>query len=83
MVKFLDRNGAPTQALAPGLLCRKAAAVTATSQGNRVGSAKDGKVISFIEETQYLGSFEATGAANAGNVYAGYTGAQRFGRFPK
>jgi sugar lactone lactonase YvrE len=52
-------------------------------QGIRVGSAKDGKVISFIEESQYLGSLEATGVDGAGNVYAGYTGAQRFGRFPK
>ena len=52
-------------------------------QGIRVGSAKDGKVVSFIEESQYLGSLEATGVDGAGNVYAGYTGAQRFGRFPK
>jgi len=52
-------------------------------QGIRVGSAKDGRVTSFIEETQYLGSLESTGVDGAGNVYAGYTGAQRFVRFPK
>jgi DNA-binding beta-propeller fold protein YncE len=52
-------------------------------QGIRVGSAKDGKVISFIEETQYLGSLEGTAADGAGNVYAGYTGSMHFGRFSK
>jgi DNA-binding beta-propeller fold protein YncE len=52
-------------------------------QGIRVGSAKDGKVISFIEETQNLGSLEGTAADAAGNVYAGYTGAMNFRRFSK
>ncbi len=52
-------------------------------QGIRVGSAKDGKVTSYIPETQVLGSLEATAADDAGNVYAGYTGAMNFKRFVK
>jgi hypothetical protein len=52
-------------------------------QGIRVGSVKDGKVASFIEETKDLGSLEGTAADDAGNVYAGYTGAMNFKRFTK
>src|SRR6266446_428489 len=52
-------------------------------QGIRVGSVKDGKVVSFIEETKDFGSLEGTAADDAGNVYAGYTGAMNFKRFTK
>src|SRR5258706_680760 len=52
-------------------------------QGIRVGSVKDGKVASFIEETKDFGSLEGTAADDAGNVYAGYTGAMNFKRFTK
>ena len=52
-------------------------------QGIRVGSAKDGKVTAFIEEKKDLGSLEGVGADDAGNVYAGYTGAMNLKRFVK
>jgi sugar lactone lactonase YvrE len=52
-------------------------------QGIRIGSAKDGKVTAYIPETKDLGSLEATTADDAGNVYAGYTGAMNFKRFVK
>lgn len=52
-------------------------------QGIRIGSAKDGKVMSYIPETKDLGSMEATAYDDAGNVYAGYTGAMNFKRFVK
>ena len=50
-------------------------------QGIRIGSAKDGKVTSFIEESKDLGSLEGVGVDDAGNVYAGYTGAMNLKRF--
>jgi sugar lactone lactonase YvrE len=52
-------------------------------QGIRIANAKDGKLVSFIPETKVLGSLEGTGADDAGNVYAGYTGAMNFKRFDK
>jgi sugar lactone lactonase YvrE len=52
-------------------------------QGIRIGSAKDGKVTAFIPETKDLGSLEATAYDDAGNVYAGYTGAMNLRRFVK
>jgi DNA-binding beta-propeller fold protein YncE len=52
-------------------------------QGIRIGSAKDGRITAFIEEKEYIGSLEGTAADPAGNVYAGYTGAQMFRRFTK
>ena len=52
-------------------------------QGIRVGNAKDGKLTAYIPETKDLGSLEATAADDAGNVYAGYTGAMNFRRFVK
>jgi DNA-binding beta-propeller fold protein YncE len=52
-------------------------------QGIRVGSAKDGKVTSFIEESKYLGALEGVGVDDEGNVYAGYTNAQRLEKFGK
>ena len=52
-------------------------------QGIRVGSAKDGKVTGFIEETKYLGALEGVGVDDEGNVYAGYTNAQRLEKFGK
>jgi DNA-binding beta-propeller fold protein YncE len=52
-------------------------------QGIRVGSAKDGKVSGFIEESKYLGSMEGVGVDDAGNIYAGYTGAQMLKKFAK
>jgi sugar lactone lactonase YvrE len=52
-------------------------------QGIRVGSAKDGKVTAFIEESKLLGSLEGVGADDDGNVYAGYTGAMSLKRFTK
>jgi sugar lactone lactonase YvrE len=52
-------------------------------QGIRIGSAKDGKVSAFIEETKLLGSLEGVGADDDGNVYAGYTGAMSLKRFVK
>src|SRR5260221_9773071 len=50
-------------------------------QGIRVGNAKDGKLIAYIPENKDLGSLEGTAADDAGNVYAGYTGAMNFRRF--
>jgi sugar lactone lactonase YvrE len=50
-------------------------------QGIRIGDARDGKVTGFIEETEAPGSLEGVGADDAGNVYAGYTGAQYLRRF--
>ena len=50
-------------------------------QGIRIGSAKDGKVTSFIEESQDLGSLEGVGVDDSGNIYAGYTGAMNLKRF--
>jgi sugar lactone lactonase YvrE len=52
-------------------------------QGIRVGSAKDGKVTGFIEESKYLGALEGVGVDDEGNVYAGYTNAQRLEKFGK
>ena len=52
-------------------------------QGIRIGDARDGKVTGFIEETQYLDSLEGVGVDEAGNIYAGYTGAQYLRRFVK
>src|SRR6267154_1616316 len=52
-------------------------------QGIRVGSAKDGKVTGFIEETKYPGALEGVGVDDDGNIYAGYTGAQRLEKFGK
>jgi DNA-binding beta-propeller fold protein YncE len=52
-------------------------------QGIRIGSAKDGKVTAYIPETKDLGSLEATAYDDAGNVYAGYTGAMNLKRFVK
>src|SRR4029077_2230699 len=52
-------------------------------QGIRIGSAKDGKVTAYIPETKDLGSLEATAYDDAGNVYAGYTGAMNLRRFVK
>ena len=52
-------------------------------QGIRIGSAKDGKVTAYIPETKDLGSEEATAFDDAGNVYAGYTGAMNLKRFVK
>ena len=52
-------------------------------QGIRVGSAKDGKVTGFIEESKYLGALEGVGVDDDGNIYAGYTGAQRLEKFGK
>jgi len=52
-------------------------------QGIRVGSAKDGKVTSFIEESKYLGALEGVGVDDEGNVYAGYTNAQKLEKFGK
>jgi sugar lactone lactonase YvrE len=52
-------------------------------QGIRIGDARDGKVTGFIEETQYVGSLEGVGVDDAGNIYAGYTGAQYLRRFVK
>ena len=52
-------------------------------QGIRIGSAKDGKVTGFIEETKYLGSLEGVGVDGDGNIYAGYTGAERLEKFGK
>ena len=50
-------------------------------QGIRIGSAKDGKVTAFIEETKMLGALEGVGADDAGNVYAGYTNAMNLKKF--
>jgi DNA-binding beta-propeller fold protein YncE len=52
-------------------------------QGIRIGDARDGRVTGFIEETQMMGSLEGVGTDDAGNIYAGYTGAQYLRRFVK
>jgi sugar lactone lactonase YvrE len=52
-------------------------------QGIRIGNAKDGKVTAYIPETKDFGSEEATAYDDAGNVYAGYTGAMNLKRFVK
>jgi len=52
-------------------------------QGIRIGNAKDGKVTTYIPETKDFGSEEATAYDDAGNVYAGYTGAMNLKRFVK
>src|SRR5215471_5393854 len=52
-------------------------------QGIRIGDAKDGKVTGFIEESKYPGALEGVGADDDGNVYAGYTNAQRLEKFAK
>jgi sugar lactone lactonase YvrE len=52
-------------------------------QGIRIGSAKDGKVTAFIEETKMLGALEGVGVDGDGNVYAGYTNAMNLQRFVK
>jgi sugar lactone lactonase YvrE len=52
-------------------------------QGIRIGNAKDGKVTGFIEESKYLGALEGVGVDDDGNIYAGYTNAQRLEKFGK
>jgi sugar lactone lactonase YvrE len=52
-------------------------------QGIRIGSAKDGKVTAFIQETVLLGALEGVGFDDLGNVYAGYTNKMDFKRFVK
>jgi len=52
-------------------------------QGIRVGSAKDGKVSGFIEESKSLGALEGVGVDDEGNVYAGYTNAMNLAKFGK
>jgi sugar lactone lactonase YvrE len=52
-------------------------------QGIRVGNVKDGKVTAFIEESKYPGALEGVGADDDGNIYAGYTNAQKLERFVK
>ena len=42
-------------------------------QGIRIGSAKDGKVTAFIQETVDVGALEGVAADDSGNVYGGYT----------
>jgi sugar lactone lactonase YvrE len=52
-------------------------------QGIRVGNVKDGKVTAFIEESKYPGALEGVGVDDDGNIYAGYTNAQKLERFVK
>jgi sugar lactone lactonase YvrE len=52
-------------------------------QGIRVGNVKDGKVTAFIEETKFPGALEGVGVDDDGNIYAGYTNAQKLERFVK
>jgi sugar lactone lactonase YvrE len=52
-------------------------------QGIRVGNVKDGKVTSFIEESKFPGALEGVGVDDDGNIYAGYTNAQKLERFVK
>ena len=53
------------------------------TQGIRIGSAKDGKVMFFIPETKELNALEGVGADDAGNVYGGYTNTLNFRRWVK
>jgi sugar lactone lactonase YvrE len=50
-------------------------------QGIRVGNVKDGKVAAFIEESKFPGALEGVGVDDDGNIYAGYTNAQKLERF--
>jgi sugar lactone lactonase YvrE len=50
-------------------------------QGIRVGNVKDGKVTAFIEESKFPGALEGVGVDDDGNIYAGYTNAQKLERF--
>jgi sugar lactone lactonase YvrE len=52
-------------------------------QGIRIGSAKDGKVTAFIQETVDVGALEGVAADDSGNVYGGYTNKMNFRRFVK
>jgi sugar lactone lactonase YvrE len=52
-------------------------------QGIRIGSAKDGKVTAFIQETVDVGALEGVAADDLGNVYGGYTNKMNFRRFVK
>jgi hypothetical protein len=40
-------------------------------------------VTGFIEENKYLGALEGVGVDGDGNIYAGYTNAQRLEKFAK
>jgi DNA-binding beta-propeller fold protein YncE len=51
--------------------------------GIRIGSVKDGKVISFILESVEVTGLEAVAADDAGNVYGGYTNTLNFRRWAK
>jgi DNA-binding beta-propeller fold protein YncE len=53
------------------------------TQGIRIGSVKDGKVMAFIPETKELSSLEGVAADDAGNVYGGYTNTLNFRRWVK
>jgi sugar lactone lactonase YvrE len=50
-------------------------------QGIRVGNVKDGKVTAFIEESKFPGALEGVGVDDDGNIYGGYTNAQKLERF--
>jgi sugar lactone lactonase YvrE len=50
-------------------------------QGIRVGNVKDGKVAAFIEESKFPGALEGVGVDDDGNIYGGYTNAQKLERF--
>ena len=52
-------------------------------QGIRIGSAKDGKVTAFIQETVDVGALEGVAADDLGNVYGGYTNKMNLRRFVK
>ena len=52
-------------------------------QGIRIGSAKDGKVTAFIQETVDVGALEGVAADDSGNVYGGYTNKMNLRRFVK
>jgi len=76
---FIDRNGTiyvadsqSSEKINPGF-----------QQGIRIGDVKDGKVSAFIPETVDVGSLEGVAVDAAGDVYAGYTGAQNLRRFVK
>jgi len=51
--------------------------------GVRIGSVKDGKVISFILESVEVNGIEGVAADDAGNVYGGYTNTLNFRRWAK
>ena len=52
-------------------------------QGIRIGNVKDGKVTAFIEESKFPGALEGVGVDDDGNIFAGYTNAQKLERFVK